>query len=90
MRQLLSGAGLLSHSDERGLHVRCPHCRNPIELVDDAELDSVTCTSCGSSFSLIAAEETKSYTADKRRTDCSLQHRRQSWERGHSDRLSSL
>ena len=38
----------------RGLHVRCPHCQNPIELVPDAELDSIKCPSCGSDFSLVA------------------------------------
>ncbi|TWU29039.1 protein kinase domain-containing protein [Novipirellula artificiosorum] len=49
---------LLSSSIEpapvgRGLHVRCPHCHNPIEIVPDAELDSVQCPSCGSDFSLV-------------------------------------
>jgi serine/threonine protein kinase/WD40 repeat protein len=34
------------------LHVRCPHCHNPIELVADAELFSIKCPSCGDSFSL--------------------------------------
>ena len=37
----------------RGLHVRCPHCRNPIELLPDAELESISCPSCGSDFSLM-------------------------------------
>jgi serine/threonine protein kinase/WD40 repeat protein/tetratricopeptide (TPR) repeat protein len=36
-----------------GLHIRCPHCHNPIELVPDAELDSICCPSCGSNFSLV-------------------------------------
>lgn len=36
------------------MHVRCPHCHNPIELVDDAELSDIPCPSCGSSFSLLA------------------------------------
>ena len=51
----------LSQPAGRGLHVRCPHCHNPIEIADDRELDDVTCNSCGSSFNLIAAEETRSY-----------------------------
>ena len=38
---------------EGGLHVRCPHCHNPIELVPDAELEGILCPSCGSDFSLI-------------------------------------
>ncbi len=36
------------------LHVRCPHCHHPIELLEDARLDQVSCPSCGSSFSLVA------------------------------------
>lgn len=36
-----------------GLQVRCPHCHNPIELLPDAELESLNCNSCGSDFSLI-------------------------------------
>ena len=36
------------------LHVRCPHCHNPIELLDQAPLSDISCPSCGSSFSLIA------------------------------------
>ncbi|MDP6558295.1 MAG: serine/threonine-protein kinase [Pirellulaceae bacterium] len=35
------------------LHVRCPHCHNPIELLDQAPLSDISCPSCGSSFSLI-------------------------------------
>lgn len=37
----------------RGLHIRCPHCSNPIELVGDTPVDSVNCTVCGSTFSLV-------------------------------------
>ena len=44
------------------MHVRCPHCHNPIELVDDAELSDIPCPSCGSSFSLLV-EETITYDA---------------------------
>jgi serine/threonine protein kinase len=37
----------------RGLevHIRCPHCRNPISLVD-LPAEEVVCPSCGSSFRL--------------------------------------
>ncbi len=59
---VFSGAGL-EHRDQAGLHVRCPHCHNPIELVDDDYLNDIVCSSCGSSFSLIGVEETKSYRA---------------------------
>lgn len=36
-----------------GLHIRCPHCHNPIELVIDAQLENIECPSCGSQFSLV-------------------------------------
>ena len=40
----------------RGLHVRCPHCRFPIEMLVDAPLSDVTCNSCGSHFSLLGSD----------------------------------
>lgn len=43
---------------EAGLHVRCPNCSAPIELVADSELESVHCPSCGSDFGLVDDEET--------------------------------
>jgi len=43
------------------MRVRCPHCRNPIELVEDAPLVEVTCPSCGSTFNLISDGTTGSY-----------------------------
>ncbi|MEN1678084.1 MAG: protein kinase [Planctomycetota bacterium] len=36
-----------------GLHIRCPHCRNQVELLDDTPLDEVTCRTCGSAFTLV-------------------------------------
>ncbi len=36
-----------------GLHVRCPNCHSPMELLPDAELESIACPSCGSDFSLV-------------------------------------
>lgn len=43
------------------MHCRCPHCHNPIELVDDSELRDIKCPSCGSSFSLVGEESTATY-----------------------------
>ena len=40
-------------SGSRGLHIRCPHCSNPVELLTDTRLESITCRSCGSAFSLV-------------------------------------
>ncbi len=39
----------------RALHVRCPHCHNPIELVNESFAE-IECPSCGSSFSLLGEE----------------------------------
>ena len=38
------------------LHIRCPHCRNPIEVVDDTPLAEIVCPSCGSNFSIVGDE----------------------------------
>ncbi|MBL7043119.1 MAG: protein kinase [Pirellulaceae bacterium] len=43
------------------MHVRCPHCHNAIELVAEASLAEIVCTSCGSSFNLVGTETTESY-----------------------------
>ena len=51
------------------MHVRCPHCQNPIELVDDdASLQEISCSSCGSSFNLIGHRETAAYPEARGRT----------------------
>ncbi len=48
------------------LHVRCPHCHNPIELLEDAKLDEVSCPSCGSSFSLVGEKTISHYSAGEK------------------------
>src|SRR5262245_5939274 len=40
------------------MHILCPHCRNPIEVVKLTPRDEIACPSCGSSFCL----ETESTT----------------------------
>src|SRR2546421_198519 len=42
------------------MHIHCPHCRNPIELVRPSPREEITCPSCGSSFCL----EDQSTSAD--------------------------
>ena len=37
----------------RALHVRCPHCHNPIEIVNDRPLTDLTCPSCGEKVTLV-------------------------------------
>ncbi|MFB3112156.1 MAG: serine/threonine-protein kinase, partial [Gemmatimonadales bacterium] len=44
--------------ERRGLHIRCPHCHNPVELVAEAPLTDITCSSCGSHFSLLGDDHT--------------------------------
>jgi serine/threonine protein kinase len=38
------------------MHIHCPHCRSPVEVVEDQELRDVVCPSCGSSFNLLPEE----------------------------------
>lgn len=45
----------------RALRVRCPHCHNPIELVDEAPSDEIECPSCGNSFNLVSGQSTAAY-----------------------------
>ena len=40
-----------------GLHIRCPHCSNPVELLTDTPFESITCRTCGSAFSLVDQDE---------------------------------
>ena len=46
------------------MHIRCPHCHNAIEVVNDDDFGSVSCPSCGSDFQLV--QETESYTPSAR------------------------
>jgi serine/threonine protein kinase len=48
------------------MHVRCPHCHNPIEILEGTPLIEIDCPSCGSRFSLISGETTAPYTAATR------------------------
>ena len=48
------------------MHVRCPHCHNPIELFNDAELSDIVCASCGSSFSLLGEDTISHQNAEAR------------------------
>ena len=54
--------GPLRQAAAHVLHVRCPHCHNPIELLEDARLDEVSCPSCGSSFSLVGEKTISKYS----------------------------
>jgi len=41
-----------------GLHLRCPHCQNQVELLASARLEEITCNSCGDTFSLVDDDAT--------------------------------
>ena len=51
------------------MHIRCPALSTiPIELVDDTPLSDISCPSCGSSFSLISGDTTRTHQAGKTET----------------------
>ena len=50
------------------MHVDCPHCHNPIEIVDDSSFKEIACPSCGSSFSLVAEPDATKTFGDVLRT----------------------
>lgn len=41
------------------MQIRCPHCHNPVEVIDDISLSDIACPSCGSGFNLIGDETIK-------------------------------
>ncbi len=64
--QCLLRLGLELAAGREPLHIRCPHCCNPIEVVDDSPLLEITCPSCDSRISLIG-ERTVPETRDGHR-----------------------
>jgi WD40 repeat protein/serine/threonine protein kinase len=46
------------------MQIRCPHCQNGIDLVDESDLQSVDCPSCGSQFGLVDVEQESVDTVD--------------------------
>ncbi|HLQ47281.1 MAG TPA: serine/threonine-protein kinase, partial [Planctomycetaceae bacterium] len=49
------------------MHVRCPHCHSPIDLLPEQPLHDVCCPSCGSSFNLISGDTTRSVVGTGRK-----------------------
>lgn len=49
------------------MHIRCPHCHNPIEVVDTDPLTEISCPECGSNFSLISGETATQSSATVKR-----------------------
>ncbi len=46
-----------SRKDSRGLHIRCPHCCNFVEVLTDTPYEEICCSTCGSNFSLVDRED---------------------------------
>lgn len=47
------------------MHIRCPHCRNPIEILNQDQLTEVSCPSCGSSFGLVGEASPLTVLSDR-------------------------
>lgn len=80
--QSLDGTMDAGVDQARALHIRCPHCQERIELVDDSPLAELTCPSCGSSFGVVGHE------ALAFQTDGGTKHRRQNF--GHFELVEQL
>ena len=35
------------------MKIRCPHCANAVEVIEQTSFDDVACEACGSHFSLV-------------------------------------
>ncbi|MCA9263137.1 MAG: protein kinase [Planctomycetales bacterium] len=49
-----------SPGTETSLQVRCPHCRQSVAHAADSPFDNMTCDACGSTFSLVDVDHTRS------------------------------
>ncbi len=49
------------------MRLRCPHCRNAIEVVDETSISDISCPSCGSNFGF-ANEDKMSYGSSDSKT----------------------
>ena len=43
--------------DSKGLHIRCPHCSNEVELLVHTPFEEISCDSCGSFFNLCERDD---------------------------------
>jgi WD40 repeat protein/tRNA A-37 threonylcarbamoyl transferase component Bud32 len=44
------------------MHILCPHCKNPIEVLKLTPREEISCVACGSSFRLEGGQSTTGYT----------------------------
>ena len=61
-------AGGAWRAGREALRVRCPHCHNPIEVVDEDPLADIECPSCHSVFHLVSGQATVTHEATAPRT----------------------
>ena len=61
IRQCVTVEAAPKHRVADCLKIRCPHCHNPIEVVNDDPSGDVSCPSCGSCFNLAKDAETARY-----------------------------
>ena len=64
--QCLLAAALAWAAGDRHLHLRCPHCHNPIEIAGEQPARDITCPACDSVFEVVG-EETVTFREETRR-----------------------
>ena len=50
------------------MRIRCPHCHNPVEIVDDSDFKDIVCSTCGSHFNLVGGTDDTETAATHIRT----------------------
>jgi serine/threonine protein kinase len=50
------------------MKIRCPHCHNPIEVLDESSVKDIECPSCGSGFNLLRDRSTVTFKPESPRT----------------------
>ena len=47
------------------MHINCPHCHNGVEVIEEASLADIDCSSCGSHFSLVGDDPNRTLPGDR-------------------------
>ena len=51
------------------MQIRCPHCQNGVEVVDEVEFNDMSCDSCGSHFSLVSHPDAETLAPKEQMVD---------------------
>ena len=51
------------------MQIRCPHCQNGVEVVDEIEFNDMSCESCGSHFSLVSHPDAETLAPKEQMVD---------------------